>query len=251
MISVGVLHFSAWKTGDHFGYGPAGSFGSPCRKSASNCADVRRVVEARPVGDDGERNRSGEAIGLRHRPRRHEAAVAAAGDRDARVVGDPVAHERVDARRGCPSGRRRPCRRGSRARTPGRGRSSRAGSAGTRRSPLDASSSSRRSRESSRTRFPSARRARRRRAAARRSRGPYGSASSPSISRPSNDSHVVRRQSAPRRCGASSVVERRERGAAPSSNRARPRAGSVGVSYTAKTRCRRRSGTSPPGSAGR
>ena len=60
-------------------------------------ADVRRVVEARPVGDDRERDRRREAVGLRHRPRRHEAAVAAAGDRDARVVDDAVGDERVDA----------------------------------------------------------------------------------------------------------------------------------------------------------
>lgn len=59
--------------------------------------DLARVVEAEPVGDARERDRGGETVALRDRPRRHEAAVGDAADRHARRIGDTGPLQRVDA----------------------------------------------------------------------------------------------------------------------------------------------------------
>ena len=58
---------------------------------------VARIVAAPLIGDAADHHGRLETVGGRHRPRRHEAAIAAAGDAETLGIGDPVGDTLVDA----------------------------------------------------------------------------------------------------------------------------------------------------------
>ena len=119
-------------------------------------------------------------------------------------------------------------------RTPARGRSSRAGSAGRPRSPSWREHVHPQVREAPGPRRRSGRRGRRRRAAARRRRGPRAARAAPRSRARRTTPSVYVRQSAVRSCGAKLVVQRRQR-----ARRRRPRGATTSGGRTRRLEDRR------------